>query len=1304
MKNFSFSNLIVALLAAFALYAPLSGTNSSEQSAPVASPTPVETRATPSPAASPKPLALESQGEAARLLCEFLGAPAAGREGGESATSQTAGQTTGAKAACLLKPKLEAMKQELELDFLVATIPDPKESRLDHLFDGNLGGIQRALEAAGYVFDQYWLPWDRIAMAATPAVTRHLQEPGVMIFRNNENSGGSALALFLVGETPTYGIHKQAFQNALLQIEQLLTMPGVRFKEGKASDEVRVLGPTFSGSATSLALALKAWFEQSAAKAYRVSKAKVVTGTATAIAKPDFIEVAGGADRVQFFATIMSEEQARDAFIKHLVEENKPLLFGDRSRILPPMRDADPDQTHIALLSEATTGYGLQTAKKIQTQAKKIQDETKQNALRTGREEKPPEKPSPTNEPPIMDKPFIMSLTFPLHISQLRIEATKNKGARNGQTNGLQLKESNLALPTDAAAQKPRDVVQPFSSVSAAATELALSEVLLAIHRERIRYVGLSSTDVMDRLFLIKQIREHCPNTVIFCFSSDLLYLHSDVNVDAQGVLIVTSYPLFPQNQLWTYPFEFGRTRLQFATQATQGVYNAALALMDKPDLLLEYGEPFRTYTTGDKRYPALWLTIVGRNGIWPVKTLPYDPKDYVWPAPVSADSEKATPRLGLVRSLLSPTGLGVLLLIGILCLIPSLVLVAQLALFKLEEAKPDDGDEKNKAGWLSGIRRRVIITLRYVLWRFKLGRIGQIFGDEDFYRYRFTRRTYLMACCSTLLTIALFSCGVSLLPGWMNVGVATQANQRLQWMQYTWLIRPLSYLVLVGITACFLWLLYSVCDWLISGWRHLRRIELALIALCIALAMAALALGGLSEVYFNWNSNAASWELEKVFFFFRTTELASGVSLLLPVALIGLAGFLTFFSVVRRINLAERMACLPSPQERAEATPAFLRFEHVNASSFDGLYVMESRIREMLVGGGWNSWMAAALTGGILTIYILLYAQAYTPSVDGRRFDYFFLAMFFLIPLLLVWTFVRFIRLWVALRRLLRRLAWHPLFGSFAAAHSDEKRFQALPPTDLLSPPPTYSALTISVRQAGCFLYKLTLLIEQRDKLGWHKPALFTEQPEKLSRLKQLVTEAEAHLSQAMQFEAAGNWQKALLNRRDCEERLAALSEQITNLLEPTWKPATGKDPVEAEAWHDEAKFFLVTHVAAFLQHVFANLQNLVALVTAGLLLILLASNSYPFQPRQPLLLFSWVTMLTVVFTTLLIFVQMSRDKVLSLLSGTTPGKLNFTRDFVLRVLIHGVIPVVALLGVQFPDILRQLLSWLSAFQGGGR
>jgi hypothetical protein len=134
------------------------------------------------------------------------------------------------------------------------------------------------------------------------------------------------------------------------------------------------------------------------------------------------------------------------------------------------------------------------------------------------------------------------------------------------------------------------------------------------------------------------------------------------------------------------------------------------------------------------------------------------------------------------------------------------------------------------------------------------------------------------------------------------------------------------------------------------------------------------------------------------------------------------------------------------------------------------------------------------------------------------------------------------------------------------------------------------------------------------------------------------------------------------------------------------------------------KGRVFMLGHVAAFLQYVLVHLQNLAGLMTVGLLLILLAANSYPFQPREPLLLFSWISILIAVAVTLAVFIQLSRDNVLSLFSGTTPGDLNWTRDLVFRVLIHGVIPIIVLLGAQFPEALRNILSWFSFFQGDGK
>ena len=55
------------------------------------------------------------------------------------------------------------------------------------------------------------------------------------------------------------------------------------------------------------------------------------------------------------------------------------------------------------------------------------------------------------------------------------------------------------------------------------------------------------------------------------------------------------------------------------------------------------------------------------------------------------------------------------------------------------------------------------------------------------------------------------------------------------------------------------------------------------------------------------------------------------------------------------------------------------------------------------------------------------------------------------------------------------------------------------------------------------------------------------------------------------------------------------------------------------------QGRLFLISRVAAFLQYILAYLQHLAGLVTTGLLLLLLAATSYPFQPREPLLLFGW-------------------------------------------------------------------------------
>jgi hypothetical protein len=50
-----------------------------------------------------------------------------------------------------------------------------------------------------------------------------------------------------------------------------------------------------------------------------------------------------------------------------------------------------------------------------------------------------------------------------------------------------------------------------------------------------------------------------------------------------------------------------------------------------------------------------------------------------------------------------------------------------------------------------------------------------------------------------------------------------------------------------------------------------------------------------------------------------------------------------------------------------------------------------------------------------------------------------------------------------------------------------------------------------------------------------------------------------------------------------------------------------------------------------------------------------------------------------------------------LSNLNGTTPGKITWDREFVLRIFFYGVVPILALLGAQFPGTVGQILARIS-------
>jgi len=1265
MKNSDSNDWLVPLLAAFAIYLPLSTTAPSpdqQSSAQPQSQAVIQVVPTPTPTPAPGPGRVP--GEAARLLCDFFGLEPKQDHKARLNPQQKSEVENRRGDYCRIKSVLNSKTSKRpppsgydEIEYLIATIPDPKETRLDHQFDRALDAIRRALESADYTFDRFWLPWDR-SRTVTPPIspadprmaqlaTRYLREPGVILFRDSKSK--KLLLLFLVGETPTGGIHRVAFQNALRQIEELPRRVGSMTEATAQKKPLLILGPYFSSSANSLAILLKGWIDGQKSP----PNIKIITGSSVLIDKDYFQKYLAPTD-VSFYTTVINAEQAINLFNTYLSNLDP--------QIRPP-NDGGPARAYIAVLSEAGTGGG-------QIIRWKIWD------LNVNK-----------------NQPQVLSITYPVNISQLRVEAAKSS-SRNEPSSPSAVKDANLPLPmSETGSPGPKDIAPLFSPLETVTMELALREILTAIHRERIRYIRVAATDPQDRIFLVHEIRKHCPNVRIITTIADLLYLHPESNLDFQGTLVISPYPLFALNQLWTYPFEGDRWRPQFPTPTEQGIFNAALALLDKTDLMLEYGVPFKKYNVSDERCPAFWLGIVGRNGIWPVKTFDVKPEEKSCTLPVTTKFSTSAPQLGLSDNYRSPTGVGFLLLIGVICLILSLSILAQLILFR-GRSRMGQTDADQWSGRRSILSRAIIEPILKIARQVERGNagalarpfvslrrglLGQVFGDEEFYCYHQERRINLLGCCISLLTASLFISGVAMLPAWILLNAGDGNALQSDWSRHR-VIGVVAFLILVFTVGAFIWLIAGVRMWIISGWRHFHGRIWILLALVVCAATTTFVGLGLRKVYFG------SETPEKVFFFLRATELTSGVSVLLPALLIGLAAFLSFFAALRRLNLAERMPCLRSPRQRPGEAPQFLRFDHDRAKSFEGVKALEDRVKEMIVCPIFRVSGAWPLTALIVVVYLHFFLKHFIPSVDGRWFDWFFRLAFCVVPLMLVWALLRFFWLWVATKRLLKRLSWHPLISQYATRHSEEKRFAALPQINLMTSTPTYTALSLSVRQARSFYNAL--------KLG-------PGQAQERKRIGQLVEEAESELSFSLGADAKGDWQDALRKRKYSQTALAELTERVSGLLEDSWRTADGAGP--DAAWRDEGKFFLIAHTAAFLQHVFAHLQNLVGLVTMGLLLMMLAAISYPFQPREPLLLFSWVAIMTSVVVTLFIFVSASRDKTLSLFAGTAPGKVTVTRDLVFRVLIHAVVPVIALLGVQFPEAVRQILSWLNVFEGKG-
>ena len=168
----------------------------------------------------------------------------------------------------------------------------------------------------------------------------------------------------------------------------------------------------------------------------------------------------------------------------------------------------------------------------------------------------------------------------------------------------------------------------------------------------------------------------------------------------------------------------------------------------------------------------------------------------------------------------------------------------------------------------------------------------------------------------------------------------------------------------------------------------------------------------------------------------------------------------------------------------------------------------------------------------------------------------------------------------------------------------------------------------------------------------------------------------------------------------------MSELSRQVTEIFEPWWRldpqailsSPEANQPMLDEALVKDAELFVASRVVDFLRQVFPQMMNLVVFASVGLLAMMLAVSSYPFPQRDTVADLSWIILLSVIGVTFVIFIQINRDRIVSMLSGTTPGELNWDSGFVWQLVVFGLLPILTLLGAQFPHALQGVFSFGSA------
>jgi hypothetical protein len=1156
--------------------------------------------------------------------------------------------------------------------FVIAVLADPVHTHLALSFDRGVEALQQAAQRMGYVFDRAILPWDVNQPSPSDDIEKRqaaLQDqreresyPGLLIFREGPDhraqrekaererhefveTHAEPLFVLVVGESPTGGLRKHQFLRALEMMKDIA---------GEATDSrqpLKILGPTFSGSLESLDVEL-----QQVSKRQSGRKIYVYSGSVTDSAS---INRFSDGPSMRYFSSFQENNRyTRDQFIQFACSKDYP-----------------PDE--IATLSEDETVFGAPS------QAVSHSEQLPACALDYAKE----------------GHKDLIQLHFPREISYFRSAYQKEIAAQQ-KLDAKSVGASTLQLDLQEA-RGDDDSVSPYATAqNPLSQEGVMRGILTELQKHHVKFTILYASDPADQLFLARYLRTGYPQGRVVITNPDLLFSREE-DALLRGVLGISAYALVPglSDRLtpWDNPQEPHHDHL-FTSGTSVGTFNAMLGLLSVTGDFDSHNVPYAPYdsygiplaqSSDHKAYqarPLLWLTILGRDGFWPIVGV------------------KAVENLDVADKQLPVTFLGDLTDWTGSTLNPAM-------------PHPAAGEAAGRASIFhtpGSWRVAYWLCLLMLVVHTFLSFTGSILADSEastqFARTPEWRDAIIVALGALALATAFvvimfignplpfwsrgyFSCWTSIM--WLPFPlfvVATLWDQgKLREKKYV----ALTFAIVLFVIICWQILAwYPQPDWLPSLVSQLKHERIS--------------------VY--WSA--------------RVLHLSSGLSPVLPVLLLLGAGYWWMWQSLRGVTLVDlRRPRLP---QKTDLGSFSYRLSEVEAD--------ELRIAAHPFVFTWRVW-AVIFFPLVIALSTVLDLNHPVQTVEGEAYDWGYtsllalmLATFLTCLFKLIWTWSKCRQILAALDRLplreafsrMERLSWHSMWNPGGSTLHETYKLMSRGFENLVrlkgqiqdwSAPLTDAARRKAIDQ----IEKIVATREEALKVYGRIVADEKEASETQGKTRKSPIDLAGLFARVAFFLRIRPFSAAVKQRyqkyQEKSDDLLRLMQGIEaiqgemakmtarlicDVLKPLWDedcaPVVSVDekidkkrlsPLRVLA----EEYSALTYVN-FLVTVLLRMRTMVISAIGMYVFIVVSMNVYPFEPHPALQTLAIVLLMVLGAVVAYVYAGIHREAILSRLTSKGTGELGW--DFWLKLASAGAIPVFSLLAVQFPEINQFLFSWL--------